>query len=273
MNTGTRYRANVRTGKRHPNAIRADQAAQTLAYYRVAALREPGASVETVLSDFLTDLRHYCARMRHDLATLERMAQLNDLQEKNERLVDKRESKRRSPFRLPHQHNTQEGLNMARKNVSHTPLNQAPSLHCVPLFRLQVVQEPHSPLYGVPKLMASRDVRNLVKAHFEGRPHEEFLVVFLDAKHRPTGYQVISVGSLTLSIVEPREVFKAAVCMNAAAVLCVHNHPSGDPTPSQEDRALTKRLVESGNLLGIRVLDHVVMGDDRYVSFADEGWL
>ncbi|OQW45428.1 MAG: hypothetical protein A4C66_01605 [Nitrospira sp. HN-bin3] len=162
---------------------------------------------------------------------------------------------------------------MARKNVSHTPINQATSLHCVPLFRLQVVKKPHSPLYGVPKLMASRDVRNLVKAHFEGRPHEEFLVVFLDAKHRPTGYQVISVGSLTLSIVEPREMFKAAVCMNAAAVLCVHNHPSGDPTPSQEDRALTKRLVESGNLLGIRVLDHVVMGDDRHVSFADEGWL
>ena len=83
MNTGTMYRANVRKVKGHPNAIRADRAAQTLAYYRVAALREPGASVETVLSYFLTDLRPYCERMRHDLATLERMAQLNYLQEKN----------------------------------------------------------------------------------------------------------------------------------------------------------------------------------------------
>ena len=83
MNTTTMYRANVRRVKRHPNAIRADRAAQALAYYRIAALREPGASVETVLSGFLTDLRHYCERMRQDLAALERVAQLNYLKEKN----------------------------------------------------------------------------------------------------------------------------------------------------------------------------------------------
>ncbi len=83
MNTGTMYRANVRRVKRHPNAIRADRATQALAYYRVAALREPGAAVETVLADFLTDLRHYCARMRQDLAALDRVAQLNYLKEKN----------------------------------------------------------------------------------------------------------------------------------------------------------------------------------------------
>ena len=83
MNTTTMYRANVRRAKRHPNAVRADRAAQALAYYRVAGLREPGASVETVLSGFLTDLRHYCERMRQDLAALERVAQLNYLKEKN----------------------------------------------------------------------------------------------------------------------------------------------------------------------------------------------
>ena len=83
MNTGTMYRANVRRVKRHPNAIRADRVEQALTYYRVAALREPGASVETVLSDFLTDLHHYCERMRQDLAALERVAQLNYLKEKN----------------------------------------------------------------------------------------------------------------------------------------------------------------------------------------------
>ena len=83
MNTTTMYRANVRRVKQHPNAIRADRVAQALAYYRVAALREPGASVDTVLSDFLTDLRHYCERMRQDLAALERVAQLNYLKEKN----------------------------------------------------------------------------------------------------------------------------------------------------------------------------------------------
>ena len=83
MHTGTRYRPNVRRAKKHPNAIRADREEQTLTYYRVAALREPGASVETVLSDFLTDLRHYCERLRQDLAALDRMAQLNYLREKN----------------------------------------------------------------------------------------------------------------------------------------------------------------------------------------------
>ena len=83
MNTGTMYRANVRRVKRHPNAIRADRVEQALTYYREAALREPGAAVETVLSDFLTDLRHYCARMHQDLAALERVAQLNYLKEKN----------------------------------------------------------------------------------------------------------------------------------------------------------------------------------------------
>ncbi|MCS6302797.1 MAG: hypothetical protein H8K07_03915 [Nitrospira sp.] len=85
MNTGTMYRPNVRKAKRHPNAIRADRVEQTLTYYRVAGLREPGASVETVLSDFLTDLRHYCERMHQDLAALERVAQLNYVNETNRR--------------------------------------------------------------------------------------------------------------------------------------------------------------------------------------------
>ena len=82
MNTTTMYRANVRRAKRHPNAIRADRAAQALAYYRVAALREPGASVDTVLSDFLTDLRHFCERVNLDLAQLDRMAHRKYLTEK-----------------------------------------------------------------------------------------------------------------------------------------------------------------------------------------------
>ncbi len=85
MNTTTMYRANVRRAKRHPNAIRADRAAQALAYYRVAALREPGASVETVLSDFLSDIRHLCDRMNLNLAQLDRMAHRKYLTEKYSR--------------------------------------------------------------------------------------------------------------------------------------------------------------------------------------------
>ncbi len=144
---------------------------------------------------------------------------------------------------------------------------------CIPLYRLQVVKEEHSPLYGAPKIHASSDAYRFVRSHFDGRPHEEFVAIFLNAKNTPVGYHVVSVGSLTLSIVHPREVFKAAVCMNAAGLIFAHNHPSGDPTPSAEDHLLTTRLVSAGELLGIRVLDHVVIGEDRYVSFADEGWL
>jgi len=103
--------------------------------------------------------------------------------------------------------------------------------------------------------------------------HEVFKVVLLDAKHTIIRDATVSEGSLTLSIVHPREVFNLAVRESAAAVIFLHNHPSGDPQPSTEDRELTARLVAAGNLLGIRVLDHLVIGDRAYVSFADRGWL
>jgi DNA repair protein RadC len=103
--------------------------------------------------------------------------------------------------------------------------------------------------------------------------HEIFKVVLLDAKNTVLKEATVSEGSLTLSIVHPREVFALAVRESAAGVIFLHNHPSGDPAPSLEDRQLTDRLVAAGRLLGIRVLDHVIVGDRRYVSFADEGWL
>lgn len=103
--------------------------------------------------------------------------------------------------------------------------------------------------------------------------HELFKAVLLDAKHRLIRDMTVSEGSLTVSIVHPREVFNLAVRESAAAIIFVHNHPSGDPQPSEEDHALTRRLTDAGEILGIRVLDHIVIGDGRYVSFADEGWM
>ncbi|MBM4125010.1 MAG: JAB domain-containing protein [Nitrospira sp.] len=103
--------------------------------------------------------------------------------------------------------------------------------------------------------------------------HEVFIIVLLDAKHHLIRDATVSKGSLTLSIVHPRDVFNLAVRESAAAVIFLHNHPSGDPQPSVEDRALTARLVSVGEVLGIRVLDHLIVGDGRYVSFADQGWL
>jgi DNA repair protein RadC len=113
--------------------------------------------------------------------------------------------------------------------------------------------------------------------HFHGvlrdRKREMFLVVLLDARHRILREEIVSEGSLTSSIVHPREVFLPAVRESAGAVVFVHNHPSGDPRPSEEDVAVTRRLVDASELLGIRVLDHVIVGDGSYASFKEEGLL
>jgi DNA repair protein RadC len=100
---------------------------------------------------------------------------------------------------------------------------------------------------------------------------EHFLTLHLDTKHCVIGEEVVSVGSLDSSIVHPREIFKLAVRRSASAILCVHNHPSGDPTPSPEDVLVTRRLCEAGRLLGIDVLDHIVVGDGRYTSLKAMG--
>ena len=146
----------------------------------------------------------------------------------------------------------------------------------IPRYRVYVVRENYDALLAEPpkRLTDSRQVYHALRPHFADAACEEFVMIGLDAKHAPIGWHIVSIGSLTLSIVHPREVFKVAIGMNSAAIILAHNHPSGEPTPSQEDRVLTQRLVEGGELLGIRVLDHVIIGDEgRYVSFADQGWL
>lgn len=102
---------------------------------------------------------------------------------------------------------------------------------------------------------------------------ELFLVLLLDGKNRITRKVQVSEGSLNQSIVHPREVFAPAVRESAAAVIFVHNHPSGDPAPSREDREITRRLKEAGEILGVRVLDHIIIGDGSYYSFVESGLL
>jgi DNA repair protein RadC len=99
--------------------------------------------------------------------------------------------------------------------------------------------------------------------------HEEFLVILLSAKNHVIGLECVSVGTLTASLVHPREVFKPAVRQSAHAVIVAHNHPSGDPTPSREDREITRRLIDAGKLIGIQVLDHIIVGADGYVSMRE----
>lgn len=141
------------------------------------------------------------------------------------------------------------------------------------MYELKVVRERRLGYGAGRQLSTSAAVYDTFRDRFAQADREEFLVVPLDGKNRALGFHVVSVGTLTASLVHPREVFKAAILANAAAIVVVHNHPSGDPTPSAEDQAITERLKQAGALLGIRLLDHVVIGDGRYVSFADEGLL
>ena len=119
----------------------------------------------------------------------------------------------------------------------------------------------------------SEDVANFYMPRFAGKKREQFQVVMLDRKNRIMRAEMVSEGSLDTSVVHPREVFNKAIRDSAAAIICVHNHPSGDPQPSPEDRALTRRLQDAGETIGIPVLDHIIVGRNCYVSFKDEGWL
>ena len=113
--------------------------------------------------------------------------------------------------------------------------------------------------------------------HFETRlrhaNQEHFVVLLLDGRHRVLGEEIVSLGTLTASLVHPREVFRPAIRASAAALILVHNHPSGDPEPSPEDRTVTERLASAGELLGVPVLDHVVVAERGFRSLRDDGTL
>jgi len=108
---------------------------------------------------------------------------------------------------------------------------------------------------------------------FRDRRKEYFMALLLDGKNRILKEVRVSEGSLNQSIVHPREVFNPAVRESAAAIILVHNHPSGDPTPSREDREITRRLRDAGDLMGVKVLDHIIIGDGGFVSFSAQGML
>ena len=141
------------------------------------------------------------------------------------------------------------------------------------MYELRVIRERKAGYDLRTLFRSSQQIYETFRERFERADREEFVVLLLDAKNKQLGFHVVSVGSLTSSIVHPREVYKAAILGNAAAIICLHNHPSGDPTPSAEDVAITNRLRQVGDILGIKVLDHVVIGDGQYVSFVDDGYL
>lgn len=123
------------------------------------------------------------------------------------------------------------------------------------------------------RIRAPRDVYERMRLGMRDLGHEEFHVLLLSTQNEVLRDLQVTRGTLDASLVHPREVFRSAIAERAAAVILVHNHPSGDPTPSAEDRAVTRQLREAGRTIGIDVLDHVIVGEGRYVSFQEAGLL
>ncbi len=120
-------------------------------------------------------------------------------------------------------------------------------------------------------IRSPEDVSRYVMDEMRFLTQEHFVCLFLNTKNHVIDKKTIFIGSLNASIVHPREVFKEALRRSAASVICVHNHPSGDPTPSKEDLQVTKRLYDCGELIGIELLDHLIIGDNTFKSLKEEG--
>jgi DNA repair protein RadC len=142
----------------------------------------------------------------------------------------------------------------------------------VDIITLKVVRE-SSLLYKPRKIQGPEDAFELIRSFLEDADREMFTVIYLNTKNEPTAIHTVSVGTLNSSLVHPREVFKAAVMVNAASLILAHNHPSNDVQPSREDIEITRKLVDAGNILGVQVLDHIVVGSGRFRSMKNAGIL
>lgn len=168
--------------------------------------------------------------------------------------------------------------------MNENPQQESARTYRIPRYRICLVRE-GSDKSDLRRFSNSAQAASFARNLFRYGDREEMWVLLLDAKNRLIGTSLVSVGSLSTSVVHPREAMKPAVATahnghwrdvvrhSVAAVIYVHNHPSGDPTPSAEDRNCTKRLFEAGRILGVRVLDHIIVGDEDHFSFADAGLL
>lgn len=143
----------------------------------------------------------------------------------------------------------------------------------ISFLNLKVVKETSGRYDVQKKIQSPNDIFNIAQNVIRGNEYaeENLWLITLDIKNSITGIFTVSTGSLNSSIVHPREIFKRAVLQNAASIIICHNHPSGDPAPSQEDIDTTKRIYDAGKILGIELLDHVIIGDNKYTSLKEKG--
>lgn len=141
----------------------------------------------------------------------------------------------------------------------------------VNIVSVKLVKET-SMLYKQRRVRSPQDSYELFREYLGEVDREHFVVACLDIKNQPTNISTVHIGSLNASIVHPREVMKTAILSNAASIICCHPHPSGDPTPSPEDIDVTERLAEVGKIVGIELLDHIIIGDGKFISLKEKGY-
>ena len=140
------------------------------------------------------------------------------------------------------------------------------------IVSIKMVKE-SSFLYQTRTVSSPNDAYEMIREQLKDLDREQFIIACLNTKNEPTNISVVAVGTLNKAIVHPREVFKTAILSNAASIMAFHNHPSGETTPSQQDIQLTNRLYEAGELLGIKLLDHLIIGDGTFTSLKEKGYL
>jgi len=149
------------------------------------------------------------------------------------------------------------------------PLPKQPRKY-IPIYQVTLVREGTVKVYDK-CLTAPKQAADLAREYIGSVDRETFIILMLNTKNYIIGINTVSIGSLSASIVHPREIFKPAMLCNSASVILSHNHPSGHPDPSQEDLQVTRRLVDAGNVLGVAIRDHIIIGADSYFSFKEKG--
>jgi len=145
----------------------------------------------------------------------------------------------------------------------------------ISVYRVSLVRDEHIK-FEQARLNNASEAQSIIRKLIEerGQPdREQFCILLLDTKNKIIGLNIVSTGGLSSATVHPREVLKPAILANAAAIILAHNHPSGELTPSPEDKAITKRIIQASDIMGITIHEHLIisMGDERYFSFADQG--
>lgn len=154
------------------------------------------------------------------------------------------------------------------KDMNQFMIQNIGSGYRVGIIHLEMVREERS-LYGMEQFKNASETVETIRPLFEKADREMMVVMSLDAKNTPIAVEVVAVGGIDNCVIDVRNVFKHAVISNASNIICFHNHPSGIPEPSEDDKAITRRIKEAGNLLGIFLLDHIIIGDDTYYSLEE----